>query len=249
MREDGRTRWLGWASSGVVAALLLCAYVLAGGLGTGRSQAALAVSRSGKPAAWPSIVSITIANSCARTPSISGSVQVEAQPQFRGTVVLGLFFLSQNVPHRFQDTGRRATAAFNGTNTASYAFSPFTPVPGSPAYVIKILHTSPELHVPDSLSESLAIPVCQAVTATQTVTSTVTDTSTATQTSTTTVISTATVTSDQTVTVTTTTTDFVTLTATSPTTITVTTTTTTTTIPVTSTVITTTTTTPVTTTL
>lgn len=184
----------GWVTASIVAILIVATFVLAGGLGLNQSAAPLAVKESYANSDLASVVSVTIANSCASLPTISG--QVSLSKKASGTVQLGLFFLAQDPAHQFVDTGRRATATFSNTTGASYAFSPFTPVAGSPAYLVRVLNASRNIYVPSYFTQSLAIPVCQpgptqTVTATSTrtapgTTTTATQTNTVTETATTT---------------------------------------------------------------
>src|SRR5665213_3638290 len=122
MRED-RRRGMGWITTSLVAGLMVGLFVLAGGLGLSQGAAPLAVKQSYAKGDRTGIVSITIANSCAGSPTISG--QVNLNKGATGIMRLGLFSLSQDPAHRFTDTGRRATATFSNANSAPYAFATF----------------------------------------------------------------------------------------------------------------------------
>lgn len=213
MREDRKaSRWVGWMSGAIVAVLMAAAFVLAGGVGPQHSAASPATQVSYDQGSNTGIGSITIANSCASSPTISGMVVV-TRP-FTGKVTLGLFYLSQDPQNDFRDTGRRATAKFADSTGAPYVFSAFVPVPGSPAYVVKVVDASSGLSVPQWFTHSLAVPVCQFVTTTATRTNTTTATTTQTNTRTVTRTGTTTQTNTTTVLLPTTTTAFVTATTT-----------------------------------
>jgi hypothetical protein len=211
MRVDRKPgRLMGWVSAAIVAVLMIATFALVGGLGSVRGTASPAVRVSYAHGDDTGIQSISIANSCASAPTISGTVLLTRS--YWGSVTLGLFFLSQSPHNDFWDTGRRATATFSGSSSAPYTFSSFVPVPGSPAYIVKVVHASSGLDVPDYFTHSLAVPVCQVVTATKTntTTATTTQTNTRTTTQTNTVTSTSTRFNTTTVQVPTTTTAFVT---------------------------------------
>ena len=193
MREDRKaSRWVGWVSAAIVAVLMAAAFALAGGVGPEHSAASPATQVSYDQGSNTGINSITIANSCASSPTISGTVVVTRS--FTGKVTLGLFYLSQDPQNDFRDTGRRATAKFVNSTSAPYVFSAFEPVPGSPAYVVKVVDASSGLSVPQWFTHSLAVPVCQFVTTTATKTNTTTATKTNTTMATTTQTNTRTVT-------------------------------------------------------
>ncbi|MGH2391058.1 MAG: hypothetical protein ACRDIE_22910 [Chloroflexota bacterium] len=177
MKIQGLDPWMRGLPVAVAGIVMVSLFVLAGGLGSGRSAVVLAGSAGASSTANPGIVGISL-NSCAGT-GLSGSVAVA--DKFTGNLILGLFALEpspQHLTRQFVDTRQRATAAYSHALLAPFSFT--VPAVKAPAYEVVVLPSTGKITATTILVESQAIPLCN----TQTVTATATDTQTATTTST-----------------------------------------------------------------
>lgn len=157
----------------IVALAMVGLFVLVGGLGTRPGNNVVRAQDGGS--GLVSITSISIP-SCVSGPSIDGTVNLDGN--FTGTITLELFYQAGSVTRGFVDSGQSTTATFTDSSSATYSFSPFTPIAGAKSYRVDVLSAPSGINQPSTNTKSQSVPPCAGTTTTTTTVTKTTTTST-----------------------------------------------------------------------